>query len=209
MFKIYGLVCPISGNVRYIGKTKNTLAGRLKGHLSGARTFRYHHHAARWIRVLLRNGLAPEIVLLEETEGDWVEAEVRWIAKGKAFGWPLTNSTVGGDGAPDPTPDVLQRRKRAMQAVWESPDYVRRIREARNDPKFIAEQAGRLRNRWKDKDARRKMMDSRWPAEKREAQAKAILDRQQKIKAAITPEVIARRNAAIKASWIKRKAAKV
>lgn len=208
MFKIYGLVCPRSGEIRYIGKTKNGLERRLKGHLSGARTLRYDHHAARWIRTLLREGLAPEIVLLEESDGDWVQAEIWWIAKGRELGWPLTNSTIGGDGAPDPTPELLIRKRKVMQKVWQRPDFIQKMREARSDPVFLVEQSGRLKARWKNKEARRKMMETRWSEEKRASQADALRDRQKKIQAALTPEVIARRNSSIKASWAKRKAAK-
>lgn len=208
MAKIYGLVCPVSGLIRYIGKTQNSLETRLKGHLSDARMLKYQHHASRWIRKLLKNGLAPDVVLLEECEGDWEKAEISWIAKGRELGWPLTNSTIGGDGAPEPTPEVIERKRKAMERVWERPEFVRRMKEARNDPDFLIEQSDRLKGRWRNKESRKKMMDSRWPAEKREAQAKAIMGRQEKIKAAMTPDVIARRNAAIKASWVRRKAAK-
>ena len=208
MFRIYGLKCPISGSIRYIGKTKNALEGRLKGHLSDAKSFRYKHHASRWLRKLLIAGLTPEVVLLEESEGDWIEAETRWIAKGKALGWPLTNSTAGGDGAPDPTPDALDRKRRVMRQVWERPEFIQRMREARNDPTFVVEQGDRLKGRWLDRDAREKMMATRWTDGQRDSQREALAARKSKIQASLTPEVIARRNASIKASWAKRKASK-
>lgn len=208
MFKIYGLMCPRAGAIRYIGKTKNSLERRLKAHLADARSGKYKHHAACWLRGLISQGLAPEIILLEESEGDWVKAEVSWIARGRDLGWPLTNSTIGGDGALEPTPEVLRRKRKVMRQVWERPEFVQRMKEVRNDPVFLDEQACRLRTRWKNKEARQKMMDSRWPEDKRAIQAKAIMGRQQKIQAALTPEVIARRNLSIKASWAKRKAAK-
>lgn len=208
MFRIYGLKCPISGSIRYIGKTKNALKERLKGHLSDAKKLKYKHHTSRWLRKLLCDGLIPEVILLEESEGDWIEAEIRWIARGKALGWPLTNSTAGGDGAPDPTPEALARKRWVMRQVWGRPEFVQRMREARNDPIFVVEQGERLKGRWLNSESREKMMATRWDHRQRDGQREALAARKSKIQAALTPEVIARRNASIKASWSKRKAEK-
>lgn len=208
MFKIYGLVCPRLGMIRYIGKTKNTLEGRLKGHLSDARMFKYKHHTSRWIRKLLRDDLSPDIVLLEEVSGDWVKAEIWWIAQGRKLGWPLTNSTIGGDGAPAPTPEALARKSKTMEKVWERPEFIQRMKDARNDPVFLAEQSERLKKRWEVKAHREKMLASRWTPEARAEQAAQLESRREKMKASMTPEVRARQAATLKATWAKRKAAK-
>lgn len=76
-------------------------------------------------------------------------------------------------------------------------------------PEFSAEQSKRMAKRWTDTEAREKVKDARWSDEQRAAQAAEIASRQEKMKASITPEVLEKRNAAIKASWARRKAEKL
>lgn len=98
---IYGLIDPRDGRIRYVGKTHQTLQARLCKHISE----RNHpdkkgYHKSAWIRCLVAIGLKPEIILLEKVvDGDWVEAEKRWIAYGRSQRWDLTNHTDGGEGA--------------------------------------------------------------------------------------------------------------
>ena len=76
----------------------------------------------------------------------------------------------------------------------------------RNSPDFTQQQADRLTGRWKDPAHRDKMQAARWTDEQRADQVRRLADRQAKIKKSLTPEVIARRNASIKAAWDRRKA---
>lgn len=92
---IYALRCPVSGRVRYVGKTTDP-ARRLRHHLSEARRLP-HLHKSRWITSLLREGLRPTVEVLEiVTTGGWEIAERRWIASFDG----LTNSAQGGAGCP-------------------------------------------------------------------------------------------------------------
>jgi hypothetical protein len=99
MVYIYGLKCPHSGAVRYIGKSNNP-SKRLRAHIYGAMRHVYNHHAARWIRKLQESGLRPELRILELVPAgkDWRAAERDWIKRALDLGWPLTNSTAGGEG---------------------------------------------------------------------------------------------------------------
>lgn len=94
---IYGLVCPVSGVVRYVGKSTNP-EKRLRGHLCAARCGAYNHHTARWLRSLGEQ--EPAIVILHEVcEGErWQDVERAFIATAADRGWKLTNSTAGGEG---------------------------------------------------------------------------------------------------------------
>jgi hypothetical protein len=281
---IYGLRCPLTNAIRYIGKSINP-EKRRAGHVSAASGARYDHHTARWLRKILKLDMLPEIVVLEEVPvgTGWQSVEKRWIAYGRQQGWPLTNSTSGGEGLdyidpeaeaayrknlsramkdlwnlperreeasrrsfkawadPDITkrrianmvaaqsrPDVRARwiaamaeinarpemkalRSAQMKAQWQTEEYrTARMAELQGEA-FRAGQAERLEKRWKDPNAREKMQDARWSEDKRREQIDRVLDpdRQAKIKAALTPEVIARRNASIKASWDRRKASKI
>lgn len=91
---IYGLQDPRTGGVCYIGKT-TSVNRRLKQHLAceGANAAR-----VAWIAELEAQGLAPEVLILEECDMEtWQAAEIAWIAKGRALGWPLLNITDGGE----------------------------------------------------------------------------------------------------------------
>jgi len=77
---IYGLKCPISGNIRYIGKTKR-LEKRYYCHLNPDKGD-VNRHKKSWIKKLLKQGQKPELVILEKVyDGQWEEAEIKWIKK--------------------------------------------------------------------------------------------------------------------------------
>lgn len=107
---IYALVCPVSGRVRYVGKTLH-MGRRLRQHV--AETRRYPHlHKSKWIAGLLREGLRPEIRLLESVQGpDWQNREIHWIEQFE----DLTNHSGGGNGC---------------SSVSKSEDHVRRVSDA-------------------------------------------------------------------------------
>lgn len=94
--KFYILEHPKTGDVRYVGKTIQSLKRRLYSHLR----CRYKSHKSSWIKSLKAKELEPKITLIEEipyTE-DWKWLECYWISQFKAWGFNLTNMTDGGDG---------------------------------------------------------------------------------------------------------------
>lgn len=89
---IYGLAHPKSGKIRYVGKSANPHERRL-AHIHYSR----HAHTAKdnWILKLMRNGLLPDVVILERcSEDNWQIYERMHIAMRK----DLLNHTPGGDG---------------------------------------------------------------------------------------------------------------
>jgi hypothetical protein len=96
---IYALIDPLTKERRYVGKT-NDIPQRLRAHESEARYSR--SRKSNWIRALQKQGLRPETECLETVapSGDWVEAEIRWIARGRSEQWGLFNVTDGGDDIP-------------------------------------------------------------------------------------------------------------
>lgn len=98
--KIYGLVDPQTKEVRYIGKTIQTLNRRLYKHIYDSKyLIESKTHKNNWIRKLTSLGLKPEIILLEENiNSDWSKIEIDYIKKYKELGCNLTNSTEGGEG---------------------------------------------------------------------------------------------------------------
>ena len=94
---IYQLKNPITDNIRYVGKTVQSLDSRLKKHIEesnqGLKTYK-----CNWIRKLLKENIIPDIETIEITdENMWKEREKYWIANYKKRGYNLTNSTNGGE----------------------------------------------------------------------------------------------------------------
>lgn len=112
--QIYGLFCPISGELRYIGKANNA-AKRLATHIRDSR--RRDTPVYRWIRKLAVERLVPVMRVLDEAD-DWQGAERRLISVSRAQGDRLLNVAEGGD-APHCTQearfasacDAAQRRR--------------------------------------------------------------------------------------------------
>jgi hypothetical protein len=97
MFYVYGLIDPITKELRYIGKTKN-IKIRYRDHLRGLNE---KNHKANWIKGLLKNNLKPEIIIIEENESEkeCFSSEIFYIEYFKCIGARLTNLTLGGEGA--------------------------------------------------------------------------------------------------------------
>lgn len=227
MVKIYGLICPMSGEIRYIGKTEEELSRRLRNHLAEARN-KLVSHKQRWLRKCLNLGVAPTMWLLEEVQQgeSWQDRERAWIAKAVALGFKITNQTAGGEGVVMNDPEAVARWKAnlavAMDKVRETPEFkenkskgAKRAWVTHRDalmtafarPETKAKHSKRAKRCWSDPDTRDRMMN-RWTPEAKAKQAAELETRRQKMLAARTPEVRAKQAATLKATWAKRKAAK-
>lgn len=104
---IYGLIDPRTNEVRYVGKSHNP-HGRLQTHIREGGISSRMSPSNRWVRELLQESLAPEMVLLEEAGDNWQEAEIRWVTNLRAKGFQLLNSNppgiVSGRSRPAPPP---------------------------------------------------------------------------------------------------------
>ena len=191
---IYGLRCPLVGVIRYIGKSVNPERRMSNGHLKDARLGNTDHHTARWLKKLLRLELLPELVIIEEVaEGErWQDAERRWIAHGREQGWPLTNTTAGGQGLDfiDPAADAAYRKNlsRAMKELW-------------NRPERIEEATQRSLKAWADPEIRARHLASCIAAQNHpDIKAKLAIA---KAEVQARPEVKAAKSAKMKAAWQK------
>lgn len=160
---IYALKDP-EGEIRYIGKSANPPA-RLRSHLSRARSGETKHHAANWIRSLLNRGESPKIeIIFTVPEGEpWEPYEIRMISEFRAEGHRLTNSTGGGDGFFDMSPEALSKRVAAHQITRMQPEYRARISaimtEVRNRPDFREKMSAKLLDTWQNDMSRRNMLE--------------------------------------------------
>jgi predicted GIY-YIG superfamily endonuclease len=226
MVYIYALRCPVSGHIRYIGKTKDRDA-RLWQHLNDAKTGKTHR--ARWVKKLLLLGLSPSMETLLELSDDavWQEAEIRCIAEHRAAGHPLTNMTSGGEGIDDLPPESVAQHRASLRRAWADPSARERrlaelrkfVIEANKRPEVRARNAAAQRAAWAAKD-----MDSRAAvSNKTSASMKALWGdpdvRAAKLARLQSPEVHAKRVASrampesktrtrekLLAAWARRKA---
>lgn len=209
---IYGMVCPIAGVIRYIGKSDDP-DRRFKFHLSYAPKGKSHKD--RWIAKLGQQGLTPSMVVIREVaeDEDWAEVEREEIAKGWAAGLPLTNMTVGGDGAPlneagrvaksaaMKRPETRAKMSASARARWSDPVMGAKGRAANG--------TSERRRKVADGATRRATPEYRAMMAERSRAAWADPDKREKIVAGITPEVRAKVSAAAKEMWKNPKIAEV
>ena len=94
---IYGLIDPITNELRYVGKSVNPIV-RLRKHISERN--KHDSYKDRWIRKLINSGLKPELIILDEIYNNWQYWEKFYILYFKSLGCMLTNGTLGGDEPP-------------------------------------------------------------------------------------------------------------
>lgn len=97
---VYGLCDPESGELRYIGITRQKPAQRLKQHIAEANATAYRYRpVCQWIRTL--NGRPPALSVMDEcdTVEDLAATERRLIDGARAIGVNLLNAAPGGEGA--------------------------------------------------------------------------------------------------------------
>lgn len=114
---IYGLTCPETGALRYVGKARDPNA-RFKGHM---RETRLTTPVYAWIAKLRRQGLAPVLAILEEAPDDWREAERRLIAEARARGDRLLNVADGGDEPHCPKETIARNGRTNALALHADP----------------------------------------------------------------------------------------
>lgn len=98
-FIVYGLVDPMTHQLRYIGKSERGLA-RPAQHSMPSKLGKDKTHKGNWVRSLVAQGLRPEVVVVQELPSKDIlrDAETFWIAYFKSMGCPLTNHCRGGTG---------------------------------------------------------------------------------------------------------------
>lgn len=96
IWSVYGLYDPRDGlKIQYVGCTVGLVKTRLQNHLSEALLSFAETPKLEWIRQLIREGIDPKFVVLEETTKDlWEGREAYWI---RALP-DLLNQTPGGVG---------------------------------------------------------------------------------------------------------------
>jgi hypothetical protein len=115
--EIYTLSDPDTGQVRYVGRSRNARR-RLYDHVAKARSTGRTARVYCWIRSLLARGVLPMVEVVEVCPADqWAERERFWITSLRASGVDLTNLNDGGYGPWDVHPETRARLS-AATAAW-------------------------------------------------------------------------------------------
>lgn len=137
---IYCLVDPRDNQIHYIGKASSRR--RPLDHVRSAFLKRDFTPKARWIRALLAAGVRYGVRVLEDVSDPKAinEAEIWWIAYGKAHGWPLTNSTAGGDGLNGVTEEMrkaMSERAKGRRHTDASKEKLRQGKIGKPRPQWV------------------------------------------------------------------------
>ncbi len=126
---IYTLSDPLTGEVRYVGKTTN-LKQRFENHLRE----RKNTHKINWIKSLAAQGLKPELLELEVVESgdesDWQSAEKFWISYLRFLGCRLCNLVDGGIGGQSPSIETRLKMSAARLGRKLEGDALENVRKA-------------------------------------------------------------------------------
>lgn len=147
--KIYALVDPRTGSVRYVGKTETSLRRRLSMHISHVRTGYLCGPCQKWIAELMNVGLRPQIIALEEVDRtNWESAERKWINHYRSLDAQLLNISDGGVGFTSKQATEIQKKcwqspeyrakktalaKERQKRLWEDPEYRKRLTAKRKE----------------------------------------------------------------------------
>jgi group I intron endonuclease len=166
---IYALVDPTTKHIRYVGKTISP-QNRLKAHIKNTDGKNTHRNA--WVNKLARDGLTPEMEIIEEIKNsndlDWQHREVFWIDWFKGEGYNLTNLESGGIGGKrmsDETREKLANRtfseshreklSNALKGIIPSPQCMAASRKAATGriptPESLAKRAESLKKTYAER----------------------------------------------------------
>lgn len=99
--KIYTLLDPRTGAIRYVGRTVQLLQNRLQQHIW--KSEKEQHARAKWIQELARENLRPEIHLVAEVPVEYAVAhEKQWTRDLLNQGVDLLNDGIGRGGCNHP-----------------------------------------------------------------------------------------------------------
>jgi group I intron endonuclease len=163
---IYALKCPLMGEIRYIGKSDNPKE-RFRKHIT--RSFKKSNHRECWIQSLLESGKKPELEILDEVNFEfWASLEAAYIQFYTELGFPLVNSTLGGEGITFST-EIRAKMSAAMvgNKRWFgktlSEEHRKKISIAKKNPsEGTREKMSRSAKIRKEREAQEKILSEMW-----------------------------------------------
>ena len=158
---IYILIDPRTDEIRYVGKTEQSINARINGHMQDTAKC----HRVHWLNELKQLGLKPRAAILATIdlfepfdEETWKIEEKYWIGKLRQMGARLTNNTIGGDGTSGLPLETRQRMRLTWLGRKHKPETIEKLKIARakriitpeTRDKMSKSQTGR-KITWKDK----------------------------------------------------------
>ena len=112
---IYGLECPITKEIKYIGKSNNP-KNRVKQHLyETTRQKNYNTHKIKWFEFLKKNKTKPNLVILDEVNlNEWGFWELWWLQICKTWGFEMVNILEGGDGCSKHSLETIEKIRQSQ-----------------------------------------------------------------------------------------------
>ncbi len=177
---IYGLIDPITGELRYVGRSSSGLT-RPRRHWRD-KEFYLDTYCARWSRTVVRRGFVPGIWIIEafdfcEDINDVLnKAEISWIAHFKSMGCRLTNLTAGGEGTLNLSREVIEKRTAKIRGRRHTPEACAKMSAAQKGKKHNEERRAKNSAAQKGKilpEKTRKKISESNKGKKRSEQARA------------------------------------
>lgn len=167
--------------IKYVGKTKQTVVRRLQGHLTNAKKAlekgNCTNHNYNWINYELNLGneiIVEEVDSMEFSENEnWNWFEQYWIAQFKSWGFKLTNIRKGGEDNhySQPTEEVIRARAEHFIGKPRDEKTKSKISEKLSGIKRSEETIEKIRNAIVEKQGRSVLQFDRegnfikeWPA---------------------------------------------
>lgn len=139
--RIYALIEPQTGEIRYVGQTKDQMKHRLYRHHFEGRTSNGTSHRTTWLRKQMRIGYPPIAVIVQEVALDCLDdAEIFWISHFKERGCALVNHHPGGNGGWEVMRGKSSPRKGTKQPEWRK----KQISEKLSGKKLSAETRAKM-----------------------------------------------------------------
>lgn len=156
VFIVYGLIDPITNELRYVGYTKN-LKQRITSHYTPSALSKKRHRN-HWLKSLLAIGKKAEVIVLEKyyTKFEACQAETELIEYYRWIGCNLTNQILGGEGGATRigyknSPEMQAKIAAGNRGQKRSKEAKEKMRQAKlgtkQSPETIAKRANKQRGR--------------------------------------------------------------
>lgn len=123
---IYTLSHPITNEIRYVGYTTKKIEKRVQEHIRQSHiSITYKNN---WINSLKLNNLIPIIEIIDEVPfNEWKFWETHYIFLFRSWGFNLTNSDFGGQGANIWTKERIQKASSSKKGKLFSEEHKKNI----------------------------------------------------------------------------------
>lgn len=154
---IYALADPSTGDVRYIGNTRRTLAARMSHHMHLARYGVDMSGRSLWIRTLSGPPTIKALAIVEDSDGP--ATEQRFIAAFRKMGAQLVNRTDGGNGNPGwvPSAETKARISEAHRGKVVPREAIEKMVRANTGRKLSDEHRAKVLAKLADPEVRAKI----------------------------------------------------